>query len=76
MSFDKTKQRIRHRRYAELRRRGEPIPPDLASHFIDCPACKGRGTIGFAIIEEHRHVEVDDVCPKCHGEGFVPLSSS
>lgn len=76
MSFEETKNRIRQRRYAELRRRREPIPPDLAAHLVDCPRCKGRGTIGYAIIEEDRHVEVDDVCPKCHGEGFVLVGSS
>jgi DnaJ-class molecular chaperone len=76
MSFDETKNRIRHRRYSELRRRGEPIPPDLAEHFIVCPSCRGRGTFGYSTVQNGGQVEVDDVCAKCNGESFALQGSA
>ena len=72
MPFDDLKSRIRHSRYADLRRRGESIPPDLASCFIDCPKCSGRGEVGYALVQNGKHVEVDEACLQCNGEGFVP----
>ena len=72
---EEAKNKARRRRFAELLRRGQSIPPDLAAHFETCQGCKGRGQVGYGVIQDGYPIEVDDVCPTCNGDGFVQVST-